>query len=435
MKHGLLGILRIFLRSLAKLTILRYKPGIVGVTGSVGKTSAKEAIRTVLSFDRRVRAPSKSFNNEIGLPLTIIGDWETTGGVLFWVKVFVFGIFQLIVKNREYPEILVLEYGVDRPGDMRYLLQIARPHVGIFTAMGEVPVHVEFFTGPEAVLREKSKLISQLPITGFAMLNGDDPNIAGLASQTRAHAMTFGFSEKADVHISNLVNHLDESRASVTFKLTYGGSVVPVQLEGGLGRAPVYAATIGAATGLIFGMNLVKIAEALTRYEAVPGRFRVLRGLKQSVLVDDTYNASPMAVAEGLATLRGLHAKRKIAVLGDMLEIGKYTLSSHEMVGRTAAKAADILVTVGLRGKFIAEAAIRAGLSKRSVFVFTNLKEAGEFLGEKVQRGDVVFLKASQGVRLEKVVRELMAEPARASEFLVRQNGEWLTKPGLYDEP
>jgi UDP-N-acetylmuramoyl-tripeptide--D-alanyl-D-alanine ligase len=435
MKNGLLSVLRLLLRSLAKLTIVRYKPGIVGVTGSVGKTSAKEAVRTVLSFDRRVRAPSKSFNNEIGLPLTIIGEWETTGGFFFWVKVFVFGVFQLIVKNRDYPEILVLEYGVDRPGDMRYLLQIARPHVGIFTAMGDVPVHVEFFTGPDAVFREKSKLISQLPITGFAILNGDDPAIAGLSAQTRAHAMTFGFSEKADVRISNFTNHLDGDRASVSFKLTYGGSVVPVHLEGGLGRAPVYAATIGAAAGLIFGMNLVKIAEAFTRYETVAGRFRVLRGLKQSVLIDDTYNASPMAVVEGLATLRSLHAKRKVAVLGDMLEIGKYTLSSHEMVGRTAAKVVDLLVTVGLRGKFIAESAIRAGLSKRSVFVFTNVPEAATFLEEKVQRGDVVFLKASQGVRLEKVVRELMAEPARAGEFLVRQNEEWLSKPGLYDEP
>jgi UDP-N-acetylmuramoyl-tripeptide--D-alanyl-D-alanine ligase len=181
-------------------------------------------------------------------------------------------------------------------------------------------------------------------------------------------------------------------------------------------------------------MNLVTIAEALSRFEPAPGRFHIIRGMKQSTLIDDTYNASPVAVREALETLRSIRGKRKIAVLGDMLEIGKYTLSAHEAVGRLAGGVVDFLVTVGLRGKFIAESAVRAGLSKRSVASFTNVAEAAHFLQEKLQKGDIVLLKASQGVRMEKVVKEIMAEPARAPELLVRQNAEWLAKPGLYDE-
>lgn len=137
MRKIILSLIKWKLRLLAKATVARYRPGIVGVTGTVGKTSAKEAIRAVLGFDHRVRAPSKSFNNELGLPLTILGDWETTGGFFFWFKVIWSGIARLIVKAKSYPEVLVLEYGVDRPRDMDYLLSVARAGFGrVYRARG-----------------------------------------------------------------------------------------------------------------------------------------------------------------------------------------------------------------------------------------------------------------------------------------------------------
>ena len=138
-------------------TINFYKPGLIGVTGNVGKTSTKEAIRVVLSSVRSIRSASKNFNNELGLPLVILGDWQLTEGFFFWPKALIAAIFQIIARNADYPEILVLEYGVDRPGDMMWLLDIARPQIGVVTAMGEVPVHVEFFPNIEAVAREKEK--------------------------------------------------------------------------------------------------------------------------------------------------------------------------------------------------------------------------------------------------------------------------------------
>lgn len=435
MKKFLLSILQFKLKVLARWTLARYSPGIVGITGSVGKTSTKEAVRTVLSAERTVRAPAKNFNNELGLPLAILGDWETTGGVFFWLKVLLVSTWRLIVKSKDYPEILVLEYAVDKPGDMKYLLEIARPHIGIFTAMGDVPVHVEFFAGPEAVMREKSRLISQLPATGFAILNADDPLVMEAKAQTRSQVMTFGFAEKADLRISNFSNNFDGKSGGIVCKLTYGGSTVPVRIDRALGKAQAYSIGAAAVTGLIFGLNLVKIAEALSAYEAPAGRLKLIRGIRESFLIDDTYNAAPTAMLSALETLKSLNAKRKIAVLGDMLEIGKYTLEVHESVGKSLKKVGvDMLIAVGIRGKLIAEAAIRGGLSEKSVFTFMDVHEAAAFLESKMQKGDLILVKGSQGVRLEKVVKEVMAEPTRAKELLARQNAEWVKRPGMYEE-
>ncbi|MDI6734155.1 MAG: Mur ligase family protein [Patescibacteria group bacterium] len=433
MKSFLLKILKTILKILAKLTIRRYRPQIVGITGSVGKTSAKEATRAVLLGFKRVRSSPKSFNNELGLPLNILGDWRKTGGLFFWFEVILSSIMQLTIKNQDYPEVLILEYGVDRPGDMSYLLSIARPHIGVFTAVGEVPVHVEFFNGPEGVVREKTKLISQLPATGFAVLNADDAAVLSVKAQTRAHVVTFGFFSGADMRIGNFNNSFENGLGGADFKLTYGGSFVPVHLNGSLGRVRAYSSAIAAVIGLIFGMNLVKLAEALKHYESPAGRLKLIPGIKESIIIDDTYNASPIAMKEALETFKNIKAKRKIAVLGDMLEIGKYTLQAHEEIGKMAAKIVDFLIVVGIRGKFISESAIRAGFPKKSISVFMSVRDAGLFLQSKIERGDVILIKGSQGVRLEKVVKDVMAEPQDAEKLLVRQNKEWLSKSGLYE--
>jgi len=434
MREKIIKLLRWLLKVLAKLTIKKYKPGVIGITGTVGKTSTKEMIFSVLKSERKVRSSSKSFNNEIGLPLAILGDWETTGRFFFWFKVFLYSIRQLLIKNKTYPDLLVLEYGIDRPGDMSYLLEIVKPSIGVFTAMSDIPSHVEFFSGPEAVFREKSKLIVHLPATGFAVLNADNDLILSLRSQIKTHAVTFGFSENADVRITNFENKLDSKFVGLSFKLNYGGSVVPIRIEGVFGKGIAYSAACSAAVGLIFGINLIKIAEALALYKPPPGRMRFIKGIKESVIIDDTYNASPIAMKEALDVLASLKAKRKIAVLGDMLEIGKYTFEAHESIGRLAAKIVNFLFTVGIRGKIIAEAAAQAGLKSERIFHFETINELGEVLKGKLQKNDLVLIKASQAVRLEKVVKGIMTEPDKASELLVRQNKLWLEKPGIYDK-
>lgn len=422
------------LRIFARFTLRKYEPGVIAVTGSVGKTSTKEAIRAVVARAHHVRVAAKSFNNEIGVPLTILGDWEESGGTLFWLRVFCTALLNLLVRRSSYPEALVLEYAIDRPGDMDRLIRIAPPDVAVMTAMGDVPVHVEFFSGPEAVLHEKAKLVRALKADGFAILNADDPKVAGVGDLTRGHVVTYGFEEGADVRLVNFKNHLEGSEASVHFKLAHNSTVVPVSIPEALGRAEVYAAGAAAAVGLVFGMNLVAIAGALETYVPPPGRFRALKGVKNTLLIDSTYNASPLSMEEALDTLKTLPAPRKISVLGDMLELGKFTLSTHEELGVHAAKTCDVLITVGHRAKFIAEGALAHGMPKGKVHPFLTLADTAGYLKGAMKPGDLILFKASQGVRLERVLKLFLKDPAKAEAFLVRQDAKWLREKGLYDE-
>lgn len=433
MKKILQKVLEKILKKLASLTLKRYKPGVIGITGNVGKTSAKEALRTILSKDRNIRAPSKNFNNEIGLPLTILGDWAETGGLFFWLKVIAASLIQLAVKNPRYPEILILEYGVDAPGDMKKLLDIIRPHIGIITAIGDYPVHVEFFPGREGIVREKTKLVNSLPSTGFAVLNMDDQTVFNMKNSTRARIITYGFSDAADIKISAFDSYLENNRAITSFKLHYNGSFVPIKLENVLGKSQAYACAAAAAAAIAFGTHLIKISENLQTYSAPAGRLKVIPGLKNTLIIDDTYNSAPLAMLEALDILKKLQSKRKIAVLGDMLELGKTTVTAHETVGKITAKTIKILFTVGRKAKIISESGVKAGLAKKNILSFQNLSEAALKLQEIIEPGDLILIKGSQGVRMEKIVKEIMLEPDKAGELLVRQNKRWLEKPGLYD--
>jgi UDP-N-acetylmuramoyl-tripeptide--D-alanyl-D-alanine ligase len=424
-KHFFLGLLEWKLRMLARLTIARYRPGIVGVTGSAGKTSAKLAIATVLRSVRRVRVFSGNLNNDLGLPLAILGDWSVRDlalvshegpppgtarfrKLLFWCKVLAMAVWHIIVRVKDYPDILVLEYGADRPGDIKKLLKIARPNVSVITAIGDFPVHVEFYPGPSEVAREKGRLIECLSVGGFAVLNADDETVMRLASRTRARVISYGFEKEAEVRLARFEHRMDADRpAGISFKIENGGSSVPVRIEGALGRVQAYAAGAATAVGLIFGMNLVKIAEALAGYRPADSRMQLLPGMKGTYVIDDSYNASPIAMHAALDTLRELPAARRIAVLGDMLEIGKYTEEAHERAGRLAAHAADMLFTVGPRAKFIAEAAREAGMKRANIHSFDFADEVGAPLRELLKKGDLVLIKGSHAMELHKVVEEV----------------------------
>lgn len=427
MRTLLVSVLQYLLRKLSQLTVWRYRPGIVGVTGSVGKTSTKLAIAAVLGRERKIRWSKGNLNNDLGLPLTILGDWrdeelalvsrgqpageKILNKTLFWLKVIFFSTFRLIFSaGSDYPEILVLEYGADKPGDIKRLLEIARPNIGILTAVGNVPVHVEFYAGPDEVAREKSRLLECLPSASFAILNGDDPRVIGISDRTRAHVMTFGFGKEADVRISGFKNTVLKGRPlGVTFKLEYGGNSVPVEIHGALGRSHAYAAAAAASVGIIFGMNLIKISEALRDYTPAHGRMEILPGIKNTCIINDCYNASPLSMNSALETLKNLPAKRKIAVLGDMLELGKYAMEEHEKIGRLVALFDVILITVGPRAKFIVEGAKSSGMNQRKILSFNVADEARMPVQNLLREGDLVLIKGSRAMQLEKIVEEIKA--------------------------
>ncbi|MEK9194935.1 MAG: UDP-N-acetylmuramoyl-tripeptide--D-alanyl-D-alanine ligase, partial [Patescibacteria group bacterium] len=394
------SILQNMLARLARAMICKYRPLVIAVTGSVGKTSARMAIFHLLKDTRRTRTAEKNYNNEIGVPLTILGIDHQGRRVSVWIWSLVRVWMRSMVFTRAYPEILVLEYGVDRPGDMDYLVSIARPDIAVVTAIGDVPAHVEFFKDAEALAAEKAKLVQALSVDGYAILNHDDYAVYDMKEKTKAHVMTYGFEEHADMRIVHYElrvtkdQKLGDIPEGITMKMQYGGSVVPARLHRVFGTPACYAAAAAAIVGLVLNKNMVEISEALAQYEPPPGRLRLLKGIKNSFILDDTYNASPEAMRVALDTLAELPGKRKIAVLGDMLEIGTYTEAAHRSIGDKVAQCADMLVTVGSRAKFIADEAMTRGMENRArvltpnqVMRFDDPTEAGKALDPLIKEG------------------------------------------------
>ncbi|MBI2676954.1 MAG: UDP-N-acetylmuramoyl-tripeptide--D-alanyl-D-alanine ligase [Candidatus Yanofskybacteria bacterium] len=430
MKYFLAKILTL----LAWAYVKRYKPQVIAITGNVGKTSTKEAVAAVLRGHKKIRVSGGNLNNEIGVPLTILGDWaeryyDQGGTTVFWLKVLRNSFFGLFAYDKNYPEVLIMEYGADRPGDIANLARNFKPNLAVVTAVGEVPVHVEYFSDASEVAAEKSKLVESLAVGDFAVLNFDDEAVLGMKQKTKAKVLTFGFGEGADVKISNFDFRIgiNNEPLGVGFKLNHEENFVPVRIEGALGKSQAWAAGAATVVGLSFGMNLISISQALSNYRSANGRLKILKGVKNTFIIDDTYNSSPASSHLALETLKNLPAHRKIAVLADMLELGRYSVSAHQEVGNFAATFADLITTVGPGGKLIADAAGNQ-MPKDRIMSFGTAVEAKIKVQEILEAGDLILIKGSQGMRMERIVEEIMAEPERKKELLVRQSEKWLDK-------
>lgn len=417
---------------LAKLTLVKYRPKIIGITGSVGKTGAKEAIYLVLDSKFRCFRNIRSYNNEIGVPLTILEKESAGRSIWGWFKIFLWGV-ALVIFPLRYPEILVIEMGVDKPKDMDYLLSLFKPHLAVLTAIGRIPVHIEFFKGLEELRKEKAKLILHLTKENFAILNYDDEKVRTLKEETKAKVVTFGFQDKADIWADNIdfsTEQINGIPKGFVYKLHYKQDVVPVRLPYVFGKHQIYATLAATACGLTLDMNLVEISQNLKKFKPPPGRMNLIEGIKKTWILDDSYNSSPDAAKAALEVLGELEVKgKKIACLGDMLELGEYSEEGHRDVGREVAKTADILCVIGPASKFISDEAKKQGMSDDKVFEFRDPIECGKFIQNKIIRpGDLVLIKGSQAVRMEKTVKELMTEPLKAKKLLVRQEEEWQGK-------
>jgi len=416
-----LRILQYILRLLARSVLWRYKPTIVGITGSVGKTSTKEAIYAVLQKKYSVAQSRGNFNNEIGIPLSILGEDRAYGKNIFgWALVVFRAVIRMLFKS-SYPEMLVLEMGLDRPGDIRALTSYITPSSGVVTAIGEIPVHVEFFSGPQAVIREKRVLVESVPEKGTAILNFDDEVVLKMKDKAKSKVLTYGFGQGADVRVTHYEMRSDEegNPEGISFKVDYKGNTVPVRLNNVFGKHQVYSALAAFCVGIVFNINLVEISDALSGYESPRGRMRLLKGVRDSWIIDDTYNAAPLSMMAALETLGELPAKRKIVVLGDMLEIGKYTVEAHQSIGEDASKVADIIFTVGLRAKFISDEARSRRFAAKNILHFNESQEAGLPLQKMIRPGDLILIKGSRAMKMEKIVEEIMAYPRRQKKLLV----------------
>jgi UDP-N-acetylmuramoyl-tripeptide--D-alanyl-D-alanine ligase len=338
--------------------------------------------------------------------------------------------WQLISRNPNFPEYLVLEYGIDHSGDMDYLLSIAKPDIAVITAIS--PAHLEYMGSLAVLAREKGKLVTSLSSACLAVLNADDNLVSAFKSQTKAKVITFGLTAGAQVRADSvgLSYDSDNKPQGTTFKLISGGSSVPILLKEIVGKPSVLVSLGAAAVGTSLGISPLDIGQALQAVVWAPGRLRLLSGIKNTILIDDTYNSSPQALTEALNVLANIKAssnQRSWAVLGDMLELGVESSSLHEQAGRQLAElGVDCLVTIGEQSRILAQGALTAGFNKDQVWHFAKSEEAGRFIQEKLMQGDIVLIKGSQGIRCEKITKELMAEPLRAGELLVRQYKPWI---------
>jgi UDP-N-acetylmuramoyl-tripeptide--D-alanyl-D-alanine ligase len=355
----------------------RFEPLVVGVTGSIAKTSTKEAIAAVLG-ERFVTLKNEgNQNNEIGLPLTVL-------------------------RLGPEHEAAVLEMGMYVGGEIADLAAIARPRIGVVTAIQ--PVHLSRIGTLEAIEKAKGELLEALPRDGRAVLNADDARVRRMASRTAAPALTYGFAADADVRAEDVRS---AGTAGMRFTLRAHDGRVAVSVPT-LGRLAVHNALAGAATGLAAGMLLDEIAAGLARGWSAPHRTELLRVGGVSI-VDDSYNASPASVTAALDLLGGLPGRR-VAVLGEMLELGEGHEAGHRAVGEAAAAVADLLVVVGQGAAGIADGAVAAGLAPGKIVRVASREAAFDAVRPRLRDGDVVLVKASRGIELDILVDALRTE-------------------------
>jgi len=428
-------IIQLKLKILAKLILAKYKPEIIGITGSVGKTSTKEAVYAVMSGKYKVRQNRENYNNEFGLPLTILGASSPGRSLFGWVLVFLKAARLLISRDKNYPKILVLEMGVDRPGDMKYLNSIAKCKVGLVTTIG--PSHMEFFGSLENIQKEKGELIENLAKGGWAILNYDDEKARELTVKSRVKVLTYGLGHNANIRAQELSFSFENSREidnlrGISYKLKSKDSFVPVLLPEVIGLNAVYASLAAAAVGIAYGLNLVEISKNLRKFNSPKGRMNLISGIKHTLIIDDTYNSSPQSAMAALDIIKKIPLVKgasKFAILADMLELGSYSEAGHREVGKyLAGSGINKLIVVGERAVDIGKGAEAAGMASDNIFYYSRVEDAGKFVQGRIHEGDLILVKGSQGMRMEKLVKEIMAEPLRAKELLVRQSEDWLNK-------
>lgn len=405
MKKFLRNTVAGFLAWCAKSRLQNSPAKIIGVTGSVGKTTTKDALALVLRQKYRVLATKKSFNSEFGLPLTLLEEGSASKAT-DW-----FGIVWRAFAKRKTPldyDYLVLEMGVDAPGDMDFLLNVVRPQIGVFTKVAPVHLAEGQFHSLDEIAQEKGKLIASLPADGLAVLNNHDDLVWHFKDKTNAQVVSIDDYKSEQIQVTP---------NGLQFQIREQMFNVPVV---GKHHTELFSAVTAVALKLDF--TLAEVAQALQKFHLTPGRLSLIEGIHGATIIDGSYNSNPTsarAAVDALAEFPG----RKIAVLGQMNELGAQSERHHRALGEYLKGKVDFLVGVYGDAKYICEELDKNGENMR--YFETNIV-AGEFLQNFLREGDTVLFKGSQNnVRLEKAVEMVMKNPEKAGELLCRQDPEW----------
>jgi len=420
MRKNLLKIIQWGLRVLARSKIRRSKPKIVAISGSYGKTSTKEAIFYVLSkkFGSDVGKNWGNMNSVLGLPLAILGlrSYSFGAGLLWDILRAKWGYFFY-----NLPKILVLELGIDKPGEMAELLSVVKPDIAVITGISETNLlELKSLSG---VKKEKKMLIESLKKGGVAVLNADDENSADIPLPTGAKKVTFG--KKGEVSYRDLEISISGSR----FQLEISGKFLAVKSKL-IGQHSIKIFLAAASVAREFSIDPDEIVQALEEIRPQPGRMNPVKAKNEILVIDDSYNSNPYSAIEALETLSAIKWNgRKVAILGNMNELGGYTQEGHLQVGEVAGKVVDFLVAVGDNAEYLARGAGKLGLSKDKVITFKTTDEVIAQLDKLLSAGDLVLVKASQNkMRFENIVKYLLDNSALAEKLLVRQDKKWEKK-------
>lgn len=391
----------------------RYQPLLIGVTGSTGKTLTKEAIALALKDHRHVRVSPQSYNTPIGVALSILGvsaPYSRWG----WVRLLSRSLVREV--SRPEPDTIILELGADRPGDIGFLVKQARITIGVVTNISST--HLRLFTSKEMVAHEKMALITSLPRDGFAILNQDDPLVAHMHTHTPATVIWYGTSR--ETHIG-LVRAERLSTGGFALEVTVNGQHYELSLRNIIARHQLGSVLAALAIASALKISTKQAIANLQNLIPPPGRMRLFVGKRGSGLIDDSYNASPEATLAALQTLKELPGRRKIAILGDMLDLGSETISWHEKIGEQAASIADIFIGVGQQMRHAQARALRT--QNVDCHHFEDSRDVGKWLIDFLRPGDLVLIKGSRAMHMEHVTKRLLANPKRDGKYIVKS---WL---------
>lgn len=416
MKNIILKFIYFVLASYARKVITKHHPFVIGVTGSVGKTSTKEAIYQVLADEYKgaVRKTAGNLNAEIGIPLTILG-YASTPDKLAWPFFLISAYFRTLAKN--YPKYLVLEMGVEHKGDIKYFGSIIESNIGIITSAA--PVHLANFKNAAELTKEKISLLEEVSRPGKVVVNADDENLAKLEDE---RIISVGIDNKnADFRALNISSNLE----GTDYRIVTTGQNIMIKSKL-IGRQCIYSELVAFAIGQYLGIQSLKIKKSLEKLLPVNGRMKFIDGRDNIKIIDDTYNANPASVKAALDAISSIEiSKRKVIILGNMNELGSYEGDAHFEVGAYARERVDLAIFVGPNADRMA-----AGYrDKKTLYIFKSRSDLMKSVDNILKAGDLVLIKASQNENyFEEVTKHLMEHPQKASELLVRQSRFWLKK-------
>lgn len=421
---------------LAVRVLKKHKPSIIAIIGSVGKTTARNAIYTALSRKYSVRKSEQSLTTDIGVPLTLLGCPYS----IYTFEGIVNNIYNALWQAffaKEYPEYVILEIDGHSKGEIGRLAEWISIDLLVVTTIGEIPAHVEYFDTPDNLRREYALILGALKETAKVVAYADDEYAHALGAASGKPMISYGSVKDADICAKKYkITYEHGVLSGISFGLEKPSLEEPIVIHDTVGIHVVNGVLAGMAVLQALGEHPLSMNSAFEKMPFAPGRMRILPGIKGSVIIDDSYNSSPVAVEELLKVIHRVKVSekqeripKKIIVLGDMLELGRFSSLVHQEIGRQIGKMSEeisLLVCVGMRSRFIANSAQEAGMSRDAIFHFDLPQKAGEFLQNMLEEGDVAVIKGSQNMRMERCVEEIMTEPEKKERLLVRQSEEWL---------